>query len=423
MTVDRSGPAGGKGRRSRPPGSRTLSVVVPVHQGREHLDRVLSALADSRIPLNAWELIVVDDASSDGSAEIAAGYADLVVRLTGHARGPAYARNRGVEIARGNLIAFVDADVLVHPDALARMCQAMGDDPSIGAVVGVYDASPTAGGLLSDYRNLLRHVEHRRDAGDTDAFSAGLALVRREAFTHAGMFDEWRFQRPQAEALELGDRLRSLGYRMVRREDAQATHLKRWTFTHWIRVDLIDRGMSVARMNQFPVLRARADRLYLSTPLDTLFAIAAAAGAGFAAWIGSPELFLVGVLCLLALLVRNAHFFAALVRSRGIGFAMAAVPLHAVTCAVYGTASAVGRTLYHLVGERQPAPVVQAYSEVGMRTWPPIPAPRVPARANGAHVPVIGAAIEREMQIPVQESVRPQPLARRTGSDAPDVVS
>jgi glycosyltransferase involved in cell wall biosynthesis len=382
MSVDWSGFDSSKARRVRTPSSRTLSVVVPVHQGSEHLDRVLAALTQSTLPRSTWELIVVDDASTDGSAEIAASYADLVVRLTGRPRGPAYARNRGVEISRAGLIAFVDADVMVHPDALARMCGAMGDDPAIGAVVGAYDASLSAGGLLSDYRNLLRHVEHGRHAGDTDAFSAGLAIVRRDAFIHAGMFDEWRFQRPQVEALELGDRLRSMGYRMLRQRDAQATHLKRWTFGYWIRVDLIDRGMAVARMNQFPALRARANRLYLSTPVDTMLAMAAAAAMVIAAWKGSPIILLAAVGCVIALLARNARFFGALIRTRGLGFAAAAVPLHAVTCLVYGSASAVGRTLYHLVGERQPGAVVQAFSEVGVQTWPPVPAPRVPSRAT-----------------------------------------
>jgi glycosyltransferase involved in cell wall biosynthesis len=398
MSADWSRVDNGKAHRVRTPSSRTLSVVVPVHQGREHLDRVLTALADSTLPRNTWELIVVDDASSDGSAEIAAGYADLVVRLTGRPRGPAYARNRGVEVSRAKLIAFVDADVMVHPAALARMCEAMGDDPTIGAVVGAYDDSLSAGGLLSDYRNLLRHVEHGRYAGDTDAFAAGLAVVRRDAFIDAGMFDEWRFQRPQVEALELGDRLRSMGYRMLRRRDAQATHLKRWTFGYWIRVDLIDRGIAVARLTQFPALRTRADRLYLSSPLDTLLGITAGAATVIAAWKGAPVILFIVLACMLALLARNRRFFAALVRTRGIGFAAAAIPLHAVTCAVYGTAAAVGRTLYHVVGERQPGAVVQALSEVGMRTWPPVPAPRVPPRA-----------------------ARPPVQLTTTAADAPDV--
>jgi hypothetical protein len=58
-----------------------------------------------------------------------------------------------------------------------------------------------------------------------------------------------------------------------------------------------------------------------------------------------------------------------------------------ITCAVYGIASAAGRLLYHAVGEPQPAPVVQAFAEVGVRTWPPVPAPRTPPPSIDGHAP------------------------------------
>jgi GT2 family glycosyltransferase len=384
-------------RRSRPSIPRTLAVVVPVHQGSEHLQRTLTAIAASNLPRESWELIVVDDASTDDSLQIAAAHADLVIRLTGRPRGPAYARNRGAEASRAPLIAFVDADVLVQPEALPRMIAAIDSDQTIGAVIGAYDAGRTSGRLISEYRNLLRHVEQQTNAGETEAFSAGLAVVRRDAFQGAGMFDEWRFPRPQAEALELGDRLRSLGYRIVRRLDAQATHLKRWTLRQWIRVDLLDRGMSASRLNQRPEFRARADRLYLATPVDALLAWAVVSAAVVAVWRESASFAVVAVLCLLMLTLHNAKFFSSLSRVRGVAFALAAVPLHVVTCAVYGVASAMGRALYHAVGEPQPDPVVQAYAEVGVRTWPPVPMPRtatqpeVAAPAPGANVDARGA--------------------------------
>ena len=369
--------------RYRIPASPILSVIVPVHQGREHLQRVLAALAATDLPRKDWELIVVDDASTDGSAEIAAGFADLVIRLTGQPRGPAYARNRGFEVARSAHVAFVDADVLVHPRALSLMLDAMREDPGTGAVMGSYDAERTSRGIVSEYRNLLRHVEHRTSAGDADAFAAGLALVRRDAFRAAGMFDEWHFPRPQAEALELGDRLRELGYRMRRHPGAQATHLKQWTFAHWIAVDLIERGMAMARLSAFRGLRARADRLYIASPLDAALAWMAAAGVIVGAWRGTASWIAAGLTCMLIVAVRHAHLFASLARVRGVAFAIASIPLHTLTCGLYGMASAVGRLLYHTIGEPQPEPVIQAFAEVGVRTWPPVPVQRVQTPSTG----------------------------------------
>ena len=370
--------------RPQPSTTRAISVIVPVHQGGEHLERVLTALCLSQLSRESWELIVVDDASTDGSAAIAAAKADLVIRLTGRPRGPAYARNRGLEASRGSFVAFVDADVLVHPLALPRMVEAISQDDTIGAIVGTYDAGRACGGVVSEYRNLLRHFEHVSSIGDTDAFAAGLALVQRSACANAGMFDEWHFPRPQAEALEFGNRLRSLGYRIVRRPDVLATHLKQWTVGSWLRGDLLDRGMSVARLNEFQTLRARADRLYLSTPVDALLAWTALMAALLGAALGNALLGVLAGASVFAVVLRNLKLFGSFLRARGAAFATTAVPLHVVGCAVHGLASAAGRVMYHAVGESQPDPVVQAFAEVGARTWPPVPAPRVSSRADGA---------------------------------------
>ena len=76
--------------------------------------------ARSDLPADQWELIVVDDGSGDGSADVAAQYADAVVRLD-RAHGPAAARNRGVARARGEILVFIDADVSVHQSALSGL--------------------------------------------------------------------------------------------------------------------------------------------------------------------------------------------------------------------------------------------------------------------------------------------------------------
>ena len=380
-----------------PTSARMLSVVVPVHQGGEHLRRVLRALTLSDVPRRDWELIVVDDASTDDSPSVAAEHADLVIRLTGQPRGPAYARNRGFEASRGAFVAFVDADVLVHPHTLSRLLATISLDGTLGAVMGSYDAGRTSGRLVSEYRNLLRHVEHQTNSGDVNAFAAGLVIVRADAFVRAGMFDEWRFPRPLAEGLEFGDRLQALGLRIRRRADAQGTHLKRWTVRQWIWNDVLERGVSVARLNQLRDFRARAERLYLVTAVDALLAWAGVALLGMAAWNRNIVSALLGIAFLIALAGRHGALLMSLGRVRGRSFAAGALTLHVVTCALYGIAAAIGRVMYHTVGEPQPDPVVQALAEVGVQTWPPVPlphtAPRVEtARPHGSENGADGAA-------------------------------
>ncbi|MGH7465989.1 MAG: glycosyltransferase family 2 protein, partial [Longimicrobiales bacterium] len=158
-----------------------LSVVMPVHRALGVLGESVAALLASDLPRSDWELIIVDDSSGDDTPEMAARYADRIVRVTGGARGPAYARNRGVEVGRGEVVMFVDADVCVHGPTLSRIAAAFRDDTGLAAVFGSYDADPRAPGFVSQFRNLLHHHVHQCNRGPAETFWAGCGAVRRSA--------------------------------------------------------------------------------------------------------------------------------------------------------------------------------------------------------------------------------------------------
>ena len=117
----------------------TLSIIVPVHNGAGTLRACLTALLDAPGP--AREIIVVDDGSRDDSANVAAS---LGVRTLQHADnlGCAAARNSGARHAAGPILVFVDADVVIHPDALQRISEFMVDNPDYSAVSGPMTRSP-----------------------------------------------------------------------------------------------------------------------------------------------------------------------------------------------------------------------------------------------------------------------------------------
>jgi glycosyltransferase involved in cell wall biosynthesis len=155
----------------------------------------MDALAASDLPREFWELIVVDDASTDGTAGLAAGYADAVIRLTGRPSGPSYARNRGAEVARGEVLVFVDADVCVHRDTLRRFAWVFVDEPGVDAAFGSYDDQPPAPGLVSQYRNLLHHHIHQQSAGEAETFWAGCGAVRRQVPLRDALCPLWHHRR------------------------------------------------------------------------------------------------------------------------------------------------------------------------------------------------------------------------------------
>ncbi len=356
-----------------------LSVIIPARNVAETLTTSLSALLQSDLPRDQWELIVVDDASTDATVQVARRYADAVVELPGpRPFGPAYARNRGCDIARGSVIVFVDADVCVHSDTLRKFAELFGADASIGAAFGSYDASPAAPGLVSQYRNLLHYHVHQRNGGDAETFWAGCGAVRRTVFVDADMFDEWHYPRPQIEDVELGARIRALGHRILLRPDIQATHLKRWTFAGVLRADLLDRGVPWTRLlvQQGTATRVATLNLKRWEKVKTVMVGVALACAALA-WPTSDARWLAAAgTSLLLVIASSADLYACFARVRGVPFALAAIPLHLLYYLTNGLSVFLGWLMHHAVGEPRPDPVVEAYAEVGVKRDPPLPSRR-----------------------------------------------
>jgi glycosyltransferase involved in cell wall biosynthesis len=357
-----------------PPAPR-LSVVVAVHDGAEVLPRALAALAASDLPREEWELVVVDDASGDASALLAAEHADVLVRLPGNPHGPAYARNRGAEAARGDLLVFVDADVTLHPDALGRFARLFADDPELSAAFGSYDSVPAARGTVSQFRNLLHHYVHQQGAGPAETFWSGCGAIRRDALLDVGMFDEWHYRRPQVEDIEMGRRLRSRGHRIELRPEIQGTHLKRWTLRGMLATDFAARGVPWMRLllqegavNELRTLNLRPqERLSAALALLTVATLAAAGELFSHAGLFASAATFTG------LVVLNRHFYGFLLRARGPAFLLAAVPLHLLHYLTAGVAAAAGYLTHNLVGAPAAPPEVEAQHALGIRSWPPCP--------------------------------------------------
>jgi hypothetical protein len=275
-----------------------LSAIVPATDRPATLARCLAALRRADAPPD--ELIVVDEPAS---------------------AGPAEARNLGAARARGDLLVFVDADVLVHEDALGRVRARMAADDGLSGVFGAYDDDPAAPGVVSRFRNLLHHHVHDRGAGEALTFWAGLGALRRDAFEAAGGFDARRYPRASIEDVELGLRLTGAGRRLALDPAIRGTHLKAWTLTGMARTDLLDRGVPwvelALRTGSFPPTLNLGRRHRLSA------AAAVALAAGLVT--RRPRLSASAATVLLA---ANLDFYALLARRLGPAGATAGVALH-----------------------------------------------------------------------------------------------
>jgi hypothetical protein len=317
-------------------GDDQLVVVVPVRNQLLELAACLDGLLRAGTSPDA--IVVVDDASTDGA--VATSAAARGVRVVRRARrgGPAAARNTGVAAADwADIVFFVDADVVVAPDAIRRVLAGF-RDPTIAGVFGSYDAEPAAAATVSRYRNLLHHFVHQAAAPEAQTFWAGCGAIRRAVFQQVGGFDEaarWNF----IEDIELGDRLSRAGWRIRLDKELQAKHLKRWTLASMVRTDTAYRARPWSHLLLEGA--AMSDDLNVTRRQRAGIALSVVACGGLALAPLSPQTALpAAAAALVAVAALNARLFGLLRRAGGARFAAACFPLQVIhhCCAGVGFA-------------------------------------------------------------------------------------
>jgi GT2 family glycosyltransferase len=214
-----------------------LTVVVPTYQRADLLDRCLTALAASDLQDGSFEVVAVDDGSTDGTQAVLRAHADripLTALVQRQNAGPAAARNRGIHAAEAGLVLFIDDDVVVTPRLLRQHLDlhAQAADPLL-CVLGRVDWHPSltvtpfmhwldTSGLQFGYDTWLR--EGPVDPPYAAFYTANLS-VSRELLLSVGGFDE-RFPYPAYEDMELAFRLAQQGLRMDYRPAALAYHAR-----------------------------------------------------------------------------------------------------------------------------------------------------------------------------------------------------
>jgi len=298
-------------------GRAGISVIMPVHNGRRYLPTSLAAVRRSDCP--DYELIVVDDRSTDGSADISRAYADIVIESDARG-GPAKARNLGARQSGGEVLMFLDADVRICPDSLSKVAAEMETHPDIAAVFGSYDDAPPEKNFASSFKNLLHHYVHQNSRTEASTFWAGCGAVRRSVFFDAGGFPE-AYSRASIEDVEFGYALAAKGLKIRVMKGLQVAHLKRWSLAGLVKTDIVNRAIPWTKLSVRKGLPRDlnfkiSDRIsgavcLLLPPLSIL-----------------PGRFLLIVPLCFVLLFLNAGLYAFFFRKKGIGFAVPAAFFH-----------------------------------------------------------------------------------------------
>lgn len=337
------------------PEASRISVIMPAFNAIDFLKRALPPLIAMRDRGEVLEVIVADDASTDETPQVATALGARVVRNPKNG-GPGAARNFAAPLAQGDILWFVDADVIAH-DGGARQIEEAFRDPAVVAVHGSYDDRPPAQNFMSQYKNLMHRFYHQQGKREAETFWAGCGAVRKSAFLAVGGFDVVTYRRPSIEDIDLGYRLRARGGKLLLLPALEGTHLKVWTLARALHTDIFCRALPWARLmltregltDDLNVSQAERWRaVYAGVLLLGIFA----ALANFSLW-WAPLVLFAGAVAL------NARLFSFFAARKGVGFALLALAYHQLYY-LYSSAAFAWCVLELLVTRRRRDAVVRA---------------------------------------------------------------
>lgn len=207
------------------------SVIIPTYNRAGRIGYCLDALRNQDCA-QAFEVIVVDDGSTDDTLQVLARYPE-VQRVSQANAGPAAARNRGVREASGEIVLFTDDDCEPFPNWLTEMLKAF-DDPDVVGAKGVYRSrqpEPAARFVQIEYEDRYRMMARQATIDFIDTYSAAF---RRDRFIESGGYDT-AFPIACCEDSELSYRMSARGWRMVFVQTAIVWHQHPATFASYLR--------------------------------------------------------------------------------------------------------------------------------------------------------------------------------------------
>ncbi len=205
-----------------------MSVIVPVYNDAARLALCLEALRAQTLPRDEFEVIVVDNGSTDGIRDVLAAFPE-VFGLYETQPGSYRARNLGLSRARGEVLAFTDADCLPAPDWLENGVRRLRGEPGcgfIGGAIDLFPADPSKPTAPELYEMLFAFQQERCVTWESYAATANM-LTRRSTMDAAGDFDG---SLKSGGDGEWGRRASARGFRGVYAPDAVVRHPVRRTY-------------------------------------------------------------------------------------------------------------------------------------------------------------------------------------------------
>jgi glycosyltransferase involved in cell wall biosynthesis len=297
-----------------------ISVIVPTYNNEDTIEPCLKAIRLSRHA--PFELIVVDDGSTDRTTFLAKRFADRILPHP-HNIGRSHARLSGARQSQGEILLFIDSDIVVKPDTLTKVAGYFAAYPEVDAVTGQLAKEHPYDDYFSQYKNLyMNYIFGKLPERVNFLYGSIHAVRRRSLIDHDTDFEI-------ADDTAMGQKLVQHGKNIGFLKELEVIHLKQYDFLSWIKNDfkipfdwarifLKYRGWKELGKNRSGYLHAPKEQLasVLLAPPILFLLLAACLRPGLFPWAGGLAV---------VWLLLNLHFLVFLARERGLRFGIFSV--------------------------------------------------------------------------------------------------
>ena len=296
---------------------KSVSVIIPVFNSQKTIEVCLEAVF--RSSFKRFEVIVVDDGSTDDSAAISRRFPCHVIQLEKQS-GPGAARNAGARGASAGILFFLDSDILIEPDTISLIIDSFRDRPDISGLFCSYQKDTIPSNFCSTYKNLLHHFIHQTSREEASTFCGGFGALTKDAFLSVGGFNETY---KALEDVELGYRLMLAGHRIYLNKRIQVTHCKTYSLLGLIKSDVLNRAIPWTRImiSKWVFKNDLNTRIHHVISVPVSFLIIILIPLSFPFPLGIPIL----IRLMVSLLVLNHSFLMFVFREKGAAFTLQTV--------------------------------------------------------------------------------------------------
>ncbi len=290
-----------------------ISIIIPTLNGASCLGKSLKAVTDS--DYDNYEIIVSDCGSTDDTQTIAKKFDVRLIEVGNVGKGTA--RNKGVEAASGEIILFIDSDIVISVDALKRVSELFQANPQYDCINGVLSSESSDSGYFSQYKNLYMSYQFRQIPERIDFIFTSFTAMKREVFI------------PFEDTLKPKDT--EVGQRMVKEfnrfiyldKTLQVTHLKKYNFLTFYQNDfIVPYGWAKIFLKQSGVRDLVEKKRFAHSPKEQLLSVMLAPLIALLILLNPILHIPVFVVLFLIWFLLNLKFFTFLTKERGVVFGL-----------------------------------------------------------------------------------------------------